>query len=398
MGIEKTAMRPCPICNETRVEILHRLHFHLARNTPLPEAYDLVGCPHCGFVYADTTGNQADYDRYYTEFSRYEDAATASGGADNEADARRLEETARWLEKHIAPEMRVMDIGCGNGGLLKALSRRGAPIRASGIDPAPRCVRRLIDEGFAAHPGHLAHLPENCGTHDLIILSHVLEHVVNLSGALLAVRRLLAPHGKLYVETPDASRYHLENLPPFYFFDPEHINHFDAASLKCLGAKNAWRTTDCIEKTILLPNDRRYPAVGLILEPDDSASAHELDGTALKEKIAAYVALSRQKSRDAEASLANAVLNRPVVLWGAGSQAQRLLESSPLKQARIVAVVDRDSNKQGQFFAHCMIQPPEKGLRHLPENTLVVIAAATHAETIRNEVATIDERLPCFIP
>ncbi|MDR0674291.1 MAG: class I SAM-dependent methyltransferase [Zoogloeaceae bacterium] len=397
METEKTALRPCPVCAGVRAEVLHRLHFHLAEGMPLPEACDLVSCPHCGFVYADTSGSQADYDRYYTAFSRYEDAAVASGGADNEADAHRLEATARWLERHIAPGMRVMDIGCGNGGLLKAISRR-ISIRASGIDPAPRCVARLIAEGFAAYQGHLGHLPENCGTHDFIILSHVLEHVVDISGALLAARRLLAPHGKLYVETPDASRYHLEKLPPFYFFDPEHINHFDAASLKALGARNAWRVADGVEKTIRLSHDRRYPAVGVILEPDDSAFAHESGGTALREKIAAYVAASHRKLREAENMLANAVLNRPVALWGAGSQAQRLLESSPLKRARIVAVVDRDSNKQGQFFAYCVVQPPEEGLRQLPENTLVVIAAAIHAETIRDEVAAIDARLPCLIP
>jgi SAM-dependent methyltransferase len=379
------------------VEVLHRLHFHLARGTPLPEAYDLVSCPRCGFVYADTPKSQADYDRYYVEFSRYEDAATASGGADNEADLHRLEETARWLEKYMAPQMRVLDIGCGNGGLLKTLSKR-TPIRASGIDPAPRCVQRLIAEGFSAHQGHLGHLPENCGTYDFIILSHVLEHVVDLSGALLAVRRLLAPQGKLYVETPDASRYHLEDLPPFYFFDPEHINHFDTASLKALGVKNAWRTTDCVEKTILLPRNRCYPAAGLILEADASAFAQEGESIALKEKIAAYVDASLQKLHNAKTSLADAVLHRPIVLWGAGSQAQRLLENSPLKEARIVAVVDRDTNKQGKFFAHCVVQSPEEGLRQLPENTLVVICAAIHAETIRDEVATMNARLPCLIP
>ncbi len=374
------------------------MRFHLAAGLPLPAAYEIVRCLDCGAVYADTPGTQADYDRYYTEFSRYEDAATASGGADNEADARRLEDTAAWLAERIGnKDMSIVDVGCGNGGLLQALSRRGYSALA-GIDPAPRCVERLNSTGFSAYRGHLGNLPGTCGVYDLVILSHVLEHVVDVTEALRAAYSLLRPGGKIYIETPDASRYHLDGFPPFYFFDPEHINHFDRSSLTTLGARNGFATLDHIEKDLVLPGNRHYPAVGILLQYKEYRPPSPQYDDTLTEQISRYIAVSQAKQRDSEALFADAVKNRPVALWGAGSQAQRLLENSVLKHSHIVAVVDRDSNKQGKFFAGCTVQTPEEGLYQLPADTLVIIAAAIHAEAIRGEIAAIDADLPCFVP
>jgi hypothetical protein len=86
-----------------------------------------------------------------------------------------------------------------------------------------------------------------------------------------------------------------------------------------------------------------------------------------------------------------------VALWGAGVWAERLLATPVWKNMNIVAIVDRDLGKQGKHRAGHIIQTPEEGLRHLPENTLVIIAAFRHAETIREELSEIHPGLPHLI-
>lgn len=77
----KNVLRPCPICSNGVGEVLHNQRFRLPEKQHfLPEAYDIVVCLKCGFVYADTSASQGDYDRYYQDFSKYEDKDTAVGG------------------------------------------------------------------------------------------------------------------------------------------------------------------------------------------------------------------------------------------------------------------------------------------------------------------------------
>ena len=64
-------------------------------------------------------------------------------------------------------------------------------------------TRRL---GVEAHQGSLF-LPFKENAYDCVILSHTLEHVQDVRGALLWIEKRLKPNGIVYIETPDAARY-----------------------------------------------------------------------------------------------------------------------------------------------------------------------------------------------
>ena len=72
--------RLCPICETSDVQFLHSQRFELPEGHPLSAGYDIVTCSSCGFVFADTTVAQADYDKFYAEHSKYEDIKTGTGG------------------------------------------------------------------------------------------------------------------------------------------------------------------------------------------------------------------------------------------------------------------------------------------------------------------------------
>ena len=114
--------RPCPVCSNNTVEILHTQKFVIPEGYPLPEVYDVVCCMKCGFVYANTSARQKDYDFYYQNFSNYEDPIISTGSGNVSWDKDRCEAVASEVSR-FTPDRNssIIDIGCGNGGILYAL-------------------------------------------------------------------------------------------------------------------------------------------------------------------------------------------------------------------------------------------------------------------------------------
>jgi SAM-dependent methyltransferase len=390
----RQAQRACPLCGHSELRPLHSMRFVLAEQSPLPRAYDIAACARCEFVYADTPGTSRDYERHYAEHSRYEDPSVATGGGDSPGDLQRLDEVSHWIAARVPSAASVLDIGCGNGGLLDALEARGFR-QLAGVDPATGCVERLRRKGRRAWRGTVSALPPAAGEFDLVILSHVLEHLLDVRGALGETRTRVAPGGMLYIETPDASRYASRAFVPFYFFDSEHINHFDGASLGGLAGQCGYEVIGRADAELMVEGSLAYPVTRALMALTPAAPVRVAKFTALRQAVEDYVGESNRRVQDG--ALAGLVgSGRPLALWGAGSYAQRLLARAPLSQAKFVAVVDRDSSKQGLLFAGCRVAAPEAGLRMLPAGGVVIIAAALAAQAIVAECRSMG--IECYVP
>lgn len=385
----KPALRPCPGCACSRVNVLHRQQFEQARGSPLPAAYDVVACPNCGFVYADTPASQDVYDHYYASFSKYEDAAIASGSGADAHDARRLDELAAAVAGRAGRDARILDVGCANGGLLEALKRRGCS-SLHGVDAASGCVDTVRAQGHVGYCLPISRLAELtvAGPFDVIVVSHVIEHVVDLSAIMRALAALLAADGLLYLETPDAARYGDHAYVPFYFFDSEHINHFDSRQLVILGSGFGFGEESSGARTLEVAPNRFYPATWAWLHCLPSATAvRPSPDQRLAAAVSRYIAGCRAApEHDSLRRLAEE--GTAIVVWGAGSLAQRLFGQGALARCKVVAIVDRDRNKQGQFFAGFRVEAPETALRKHPGVTVLVLAAV-HADAIAAQAMAI---------
>jgi SAM-dependent methyltransferase len=106
--------------------------------------------------------------------------------------------------------LRVIDIGCGEGQLGRALAALGANV--AGYDPF------IAEAGPAAHGAGSFRLcrapadaiPEPDRAADIVLFVFSLHHVPGgkLEGALAEARRLLRPSGRLYVAEPLAQGPH----------------------------------------------------------------------------------------------------------------------------------------------------------------------------------------------
>jgi SAM-dependent methyltransferase len=108
---------------------------------------------------------------------------------------------AALLEDRLgAGTPRVLDVGCGTGGVLAALPPRA---RAVGVersrDAIAHCRRRGV-AALACADGD--RLPLRAGSIDAVLMMDVLEHFADEAAILGGVRRVLRPDGLLLVSVP----------------------------------------------------------------------------------------------------------------------------------------------------------------------------------------------------
>jgi len=94
-------------------------------------------------------------------------------------------------------DMRILDVGCGRGVLLSALSRAGVG-QLEGVDP-------YLSDDVQVLPGlrvSKKELDQVTGEYDLIMLHHVFEHLEFAGQLLTAGRQKLAKKGKILLRFP----------------------------------------------------------------------------------------------------------------------------------------------------------------------------------------------------
>jgi 2-polyprenyl-3-methyl-5-hydroxy-6-metoxy-1,4-benzoquinol methylase len=398
----RTAVRPCPVCLHLSVLPLHFQRFLLQENHPLANGYEVVYCEFCGFVYADTAVTQEDYDRFYASFSKYEDKNTSTGGGETPSDARRLAETAADIARFVNNRAaRVLDIGCANGGLLARLQQMGFA-NVCGFDLPAACVENTRKLGIEAHIGSVAEHPPGVEPFDLIILSHVLEHLRDLHQAVRGVEPLLRPGGHIYIEVPDASEYVSCIVAPFQDFNTEHINHFSMRGMANLMGQMGFSGHALAQKVFDATPGMPYPAhygfwsktpqTGFKIQPDDL----------LVKRISEYIARSRAMMERMDARLKKVLDKTPaVIVWGTGQLAMKLLVETCLARAQIVAFIDGNPINVGKKLKGIEIKSPHQ-LAGLPHP--IIITTTLHQQAIAdrirhelhlpNEIVFLDDRRP----
>jgi len=382
----RLVLRACGACGASKVKVCHRQQFKVPDGYPLAAEYDVVVCQGCGFVYADPAATQRDYDRFYGEWSKYDDSNTSTGGGLSEYDAARLAQTARDIARVLPSRAAtILDAGCATGGLLAALRDAGFTAVA-GLDPSRRCADACRDRGFHAYVGSISGAPVHMPKFDCVVLSHVLEHVYNIPAFFSAARNLLSPGGYLYIETPDAARYAEYLYAPFQEFNTEHINHFSERTLENTARRFGFEAVAVERKVFRTGKDTDYPAVfGIFRDSGNAGSGRPaMRDHDLPKNIETYIRLSRQQMEKIDHHLARKLAGqRCIMLWGAGQLAMKLLALSSLASIEISALVDSNPILRGKRFGNApVIGPHEMTTSREP----IVIGTLLHAGEIISQI------------
>jgi SAM-dependent methyltransferase len=108
----------------------------------------------------------------------------------------------------------IVDVGCGDGSALAVAAEQNPGHRFAGIDWSPGALRRAHALGLTVlradvtAPG----LPVADGAADVVIMSELIEHLVDPDGAVGEVRRVLRPGGSLLLSTPNLAAWYNRGL------------------------------------------------------------------------------------------------------------------------------------------------------------------------------------------
>ena len=157
--------------------------------------YEIVRCTSCGLARTTPLPGGGDpaslyVDGYGDEWIRSESEMAAKSRF-------RLYDLARLCP---APA-RVLDVGCSAGWMLDMLTEAG--YRAEGVEVDRSAVEYGRSRGRTIHHGTIQDRIFVERSWDLLLMSHVLEHLVDLNSIIARVTRLLAPRGVLLIYVPN---------------------------------------------------------------------------------------------------------------------------------------------------------------------------------------------------
>lgn len=104
------------------------------------------------------------------------------------------------VKRHLVPQARVLDAGCGRGGVIELYAERVR--QAVGLDAdltslrEHRCLNQLV-------VGSLATMPFPGGFFDLVLCSWVVEHLEEPEAVFREMARVLTEGGYLLLLTPN---------------------------------------------------------------------------------------------------------------------------------------------------------------------------------------------------
>jgi protein O-GlcNAc transferase len=291
-----------------------------------------------------------------------------------------LIQTADLLLGYLPAGGTAIEIGCGEGHLLRHMAAKRRGCRFLGFDPSGAFSTDGLFQG--RNELFLPELHMEQFQPDLIICRHVIEHLLNPLGFLQAIQFYASRFNlrtRIYIETPCVDRA-IENgrVVDFYY---EHYSHFTTQSF----TKMIHRTTHEIE---LLTHNYNREVISGIFRVGSQHPWLEIDNQATDFRTQAQI------SSDVLAIQLEQMLGRGkrIAVWGGTGKAAVFLNRYRMDAKRFPIVVDSDPAKVDTFV-------PGQGQRirfrdHLLENPahVIIIPMAWRAQDVILEMQEIGIR------
>jgi hypothetical protein len=348
----------------------------------LPTEVTLRHCEQDNFLFL-AEGRQTDYDEYYAAMANDSYHEEVAAGADRSPIARlQSDRLVAALGGFFTESRKVLDFGCGEASLLIELATNFPSSNFVGFEPGP-AAQTASNKAKVLGLGNLSIVgveeSEQRGPYDLVIASHVIEHLVDLE-LLHLLHGFLAEGGLFYVEVPDSLHYEAHQRIEFlYYFDRLHVNHFTQQSLSRLAARYGFGYIKHFAYAFPYRDGGDYPALGMLLrkggEAVDIASASILDG------CNRYI---RQEQERAKALVSLLDTFEGVLVWGAGDNFCRAVENNgPLSNLRNMVLLDRRPHEFTIGNRRYQAMEPQNGILNHPWPVVVTVSER------RNDIARL---------
>ena len=362
--------RACPACGSLEKKLFYRQRFAKVSNQPQLSNYDVVQCTDCGTAYADDIPAQPWFDAYYREISKYTHDQRA--GEESPADTIRFHDITALIAKQMPEKCRrIVDFGCATGGLLRRLKSLGYT-ELLGMDKSPASAeigRRL--HGIRIVNSNLVEIANDELPFDLLIQVGVLEHLCDLQTTLAEMRKILDLEGLMYIEVPDVEGFDAWPGAPFQQFSIEHINFFSRDSLTGLMERSGFIAVEVFRTARDHTSNTKMPVVCGFFRRSDATSRETPFDTASGPALRSYIDQSARAEEQIRENINLLVASqRPVIVWGVGTNTLHLMETTAFGKMNIVVFVDSNLAYQARELGGRSVLAPAQ-LADFPQPILI---------------------------
>ncbi len=131
--------------------------------------------------------------------------------------ARRQAQMLAGMLRDVTGPAVIIDLGCGDGSALAIAAEHNPAHRFAGIDWSGDALRQAQAAGLTVVRASVSggSLPVADGAADVVIMSELIEHLVDPDGAVAEARRILRPGGSLLLSTPNLAAWYNRGLLAF---------------------------------------------------------------------------------------------------------------------------------------------------------------------------------------
>lgn len=160
------------------------------------------------------------------------------------------------ISRHVdgARAARFLEVGCGEGFVVKSAVQRGWNVRAVDYQLAPvqKFNADVVEHVVADDPNQYLREQIAAGERfDAVVLQNVLEHVLEPEELLAQLRTIIHPHGCLIVQVPNdfsalqkLAREQRRTTRDYWFLPPQHLNYFNEDNLPKVAARAGFDIVD----------------------------------------------------------------------------------------------------------------------------------------------------------
>ncbi len=224
----------CPVCNANRFEVEFPINHDESNVLDILELSDsktevnIVACKDCSHKYMTPVIRQELMERYYSILN----SEFYHSGKEVYNQNKKEYEDYTALIKGFKETGKVLEIGCGNGFLLKTLENAG--YACYGVEPSPLAFNYAKNDlGLQVENSFLAESSFYNEQFDIVILIDVVEHVINMQGMMEEVKKVLKPDGLIFIGTGNIGSLNarLAKQNWGYFLSWEHVSFFNEKSI-----------------------------------------------------------------------------------------------------------------------------------------------------------------------
>lgn len=137
--------------------------------------------------------------------------------------------------RYIAGDV-IADVGCGEGITLEKLLKAFPGKDIHGVDSEPENIGICNGHKLPVVEGNVYNLPFEDGSVDCVLFSEVIEHLDHPELALIEIRRVLRPGGRVIIIFPNDLMFKVSRIMTGMikeaFYDPGHVKQWTPAKIR----------------------------------------------------------------------------------------------------------------------------------------------------------------------